>query len=114
MKINCQHAFPKVLFVISLFASTANASANALEPGPGPEPAYVDSRLQLRFPTKLSQIPYQRVVEYGEKKLGYCVAYQGETALGQLCVYDLGHDNLPTGIDSKEFKEALDIPWMAH
>lgn len=35
------------------------------------------------------------------------VVYDSKTSLGQICVYDFGYKNLPTGIGSKEFRQAL-------
>lgn len=103
IKKRTQWAICRELTAIMLFGVMVNANAQA----PGLEPVYVDSRLSLRFPAKLSQLQYERVVEFSDKRLGYCVKYKAETALGQICVYDFGHQNLATGVDSKEFKDAL-------
>jgi hypothetical protein len=71
------------------------------------EPAYVDTGLHLQFPAQLAGLRYSKTVTYPKKELGYCVVYEGKSSLGQICVYDLGHRNLPDGIDSQEFKEAV-------
>lgn len=112
MKTNCQGARPRNLFVLSLLALMANASAVERVAVAGSEPApvvHVDPQTQLRFPAKLSELRYRRVREFNDKRLGYCVVYEGDTSLGQVCVYDFGHDNLPTGVDSKEFQAALKL-----
>jgi hypothetical protein len=61
----------------------------------------------LRFPQELSRMRFQGIREFDDKRLGYCALYAVEGANGQICVYDLGHARLPTGIDGPVFKEAL-------
>jgi hypothetical protein len=68
---------------------------------------HVDQSTGLRFPGTLSRLAYERVAEFGDSKLGYCVLYAEKNAHGQVCVYDFGHKNLPTGVDSAPFKDAL-------
>ncbi|WP_288380591.1 hypothetical protein [uncultured Massilia sp.] len=71
--------------------------------------SYADLATGLRFPKMLGQLGYQRMVTFGDDKLGYCVLYAHPEARAQLCVYDMGHKNLPTGVDSAPFKEALGL-----
>ncbi len=70
---------------------------------------YIDQATGLRFPNKLGALGYQRMVTYGDDKLGYCVLYASPESRAQVCVYDLGYKNVPTGIDSAPFREALRI-----
>lgn len=72
-------------------------------------PAYVDKVTKLVFPAKLGPFNYARVVEYEDKDLGYCVLYSADRDYGQICVYDMGKKDIPIGIASPEFKEALRI-----
>ena len=72
-------------------------------------PQYVDAATRLRFPAALSTLRFETVRDFGNPDLGYCVVYRGGDALGQICVYDLGHRDLPTGIDGKVFKDALGV-----
>jgi len=91
----------RALFAAVLAAFALQAQAQA------PEPAHVDARLHLQFPAKLGELRYRKTVTYPNEGLGYCIVYEGKSSLAQICVYDFGHRKLPTGIDSKEFKEAL-------
>lgn len=68
---------------------------------------YTDTSTGLRFPDKLSRLRYERVMDFGNSELGYCVIYREPEALGQICVYDLGYKNVPPGVDSAAFKAAL-------
>ncbi len=72
-------------------------------------PAHVDLATGLRFPPYLARLRFQEIRTFPDKKLGYCALYSSAVATGQICVYDLGYDKLPTGIDSPGFKEALRI-----
>ncbi|MEW6024952.1 MAG: hypothetical protein AB1807_22750 [Pseudomonadota bacterium] len=70
---------------------------------------YTDTATALRFPQTLSQLRYEQLVDFGNSELGYCIVYRAPDALGQICVYDLGYQHVPTGVDSEAFKKALDI-----
>lgn len=72
-------------------------------------PAHVDLATGLRFPPYLARLRFQGIREFPDKKLGYCALYSSAAATGQVCVYDLGYDKLPTGIESPGFKEAMRI-----
>lgn len=98
-----QRMFFCVLFAVSLTIFAVDAYAQELKP------SHVDPITELRFPPKLSKIKYVRVVEYDDVKDGYCVLYTATNSYGQICVYDFGHRNLPTGVESKEFSDALQI-----
>lgn len=69
---------------------------------------YVDNATGLKFPQKLGPLDFVDVVEYPEKRLGYCVRYNSPRDYGQLCVYDQGRLNLQTGIGSDDFKTEFD------
>jgi hypothetical protein len=100
---SCRRTFFNTLFIGVLCGAALSANAQDLVP------AYVDPITNLRFPKKLSEIRYERVDAYPDKRLGYCVVYSARAALGQVCVYDFGHQALSPGVDSKEFKAALQI-----
>lgn len=72
-------------------------------------PAHVDLATGLRFPPYLAQLRFQQIREFPNEKLGYCALYSSGAATAQVCVYDLGYERLPTGIDSPGFKEAVRI-----
>lgn len=68
---------------------------------------YVDEATHLRFPAMLGGLQYVRVQQYGTSDLGYCVLYSATKDYAQICVYDLGHESLATGIAGEEFQHAL-------
>jgi hypothetical protein len=91
------------LLLLATLAGPVDASAEEAQV------VYIDKTTDLRFPSTLSGLLYKRVVEYPDQKLGYCVLYEDRTAHGQICVYDLGYQELETGVDGTPFKTALGI-----
>lgn len=96
------------LIAFALFSSTLVPLAFAEQKEDGQAPVYVDNATGLKFPQKVGPLDFVDVVEYPEKRLGYCVRYSSPRDYGQLCVYDQGKLNLQTGIGSKEFKYEFD------
>lgn len=68
---------------------------------------HADPATQLKFPAKLGGLDYARVVTYGTEELGYCVVYAADMDFAQICVYNRGHKDLPTGVAGAEFKAEL-------
>lgn len=104
MKPSSWHArLHALLFVplMLLFALPAFALQDA--------PAHVDLATGLRFPGYLARLRFQEIRTFPNEKLGYCAIYASTEANAQVCVYDLGYDKLPTGIESTGFKEGLRI-----
>ena len=93
----------RIALAVVLAGFALQAQAQSLEP------AHVDARLHLQFPAKLAGLQYRKTMVYPKEELGYCAVYDSKNSLGQICVYDFGYKNLPTGIGSKEFKHALKI-----
>lgn len=99
-------------FLNALLYATLSASLMTLAAPAAAQqdaPAHVDLATGLRFPRYLAQLRFQEMRIFPNTKLGYCVMYASAAANGQVCVYDLGYEGLPTGIDSPGFKEGLRI-----
>ena len=103
MKLFFRRGLLHAALSIPLIALAAPASAQQAAP------AHVDLATGLRFPPYLAQLRFQQIREFPNKKLGYCALYSSAAATGQVCIYDLGYDQLPTGIDSPGFKDAVRI-----
>ena len=98
----CRLVYPAMLAIAFIgVAPHAGAQEKA--------PQYVDAATRLRFPATLAELRFETVRDFGNPNLGYCAVYRGGDALGQICVYDLGHRDLPTGIDSTVFRDALGV-----
>lgn len=103
MKSPIRHALLHAALSVALAALAPLAAAQQ------DAPAHVDLATGLRYPPYLARLHFREIREFPDKRLGYCALYASAAATGQVCVYDLGYDKLPTGIDSPGFKEAMRI-----
>lgn len=103
MKNLLRHAMSYALLSVPLMTPAPPARAQPAAP------AHVDVATGLRFPPTLARLRFQQIRVFPNEKLGYCALYASATATGQVCVYDLGYDMLPTGIASPGLQEALRI-----
>jgi hypothetical protein len=94
-----------IAFALLFISCTANALAEQKDES---TTVFVDDATGLKYPSRLGPLGFSELVEYPEKRLGYCVRYASPRDYGQLCVYDSGKKNLQTGIGSEDFKREFD------